>query len=54
MYDLFFYLCISVFGLQLAKKYHPDMNKNDPSAEKKFQEVSEAYEVSGYQQRSFT
>ncbi|XP_064607714.1 protein tumorous imaginal discs, mitochondrial-like isoform X3 [Liolophura sinensis] len=30
---------------QLAKKYHPDMNKNDPAAEKKFQEVSEAYEV---------
>ena len=31
--------------LQLAKKYHPDMNKNDPNAQKKFQEVSEAYEV---------
>ena len=31
--------------LQLAKKYHPDMNKNDPDAQKKFQEVSEAYEV---------
>jgi len=30
---------------QLAKKYHPDMNKNDPNAQKKFQEVSEAYEV---------
>jgi len=31
--------------LQLAKKYHPDMNTNDPDAQKKFQEVSEAYEV---------
>lgn len=29
----------------LAKKYHPDTNKNDPNAAKKFQEVSEAYEV---------
>lgn len=31
---------------ELAKKYHPDTNKNDPNAVKKFQEVSEAYEVS--------
>lgn len=30
----------------LAKKYHPDKNKNDPNSAKKFQEVSEAYEVS--------
>lgn len=30
---------------QLAKKYHPDTNKSDPNASKKFQEVSEAYEV---------
>ncbi|XP_063700716.1 protein tumorous imaginal discs, mitochondrial-like isoform X2 [Culicoides brevitarsis] len=30
---------------QLAKKYHPDTNKGDPNAGKKFQEVSEAYEV---------
>ncbi|XP_052898656.1 protein tumorous imaginal discs, mitochondrial isoform X2 [Anopheles moucheti] len=30
---------------QLAKKYHPDTNKDDPNAGKKFQEVSEAYEV---------
>jgi DnaJ family protein A protein 3 len=30
---------------KLAKKYHPDVNKNDPNAAKKFQEVSEAYEV---------
>lgn len=31
---------------QLAKKFHPDTNKGDPSSNKKFQEVSEAYEVS--------
>lgn len=30
---------------QLAKKYHPDTNKDDPNASKKFQEVSEAYEI---------
>lgn len=30
---------------ELAKKYHPDLNKNNPDAEKKFKEVSEAYEV---------
>ncbi|MED6136077.1 hypothetical protein PIB30_052608 [Stylosanthes scabra] len=29
----------------LAKKLHPDTNKNDPEAEKKFQEVTIAYEV---------
>lgn len=30
---------------ELAKKYHPDVNKEDKDAEKKFQEISEAYEV---------
>ncbi|KAH9488161.1 Protein tumorous imaginal discs, mitochondrial [Bulinus truncatus] len=30
---------------KLAKQYHPDMNNKDPNAAKKFQEVSEAYEV---------
>jgi len=29
---------------QLAKKYHPDTNKGDKDAQRKFQEVSEAYE----------
>ena len=30
---------------QLAKKYHPDLNKDDPGAAEKFKEVAEAYEV---------
>jgi molecular chaperone DnaJ len=31
---------------KLAKKYHPDLNKDDPKgAEEKFKELSEAYEV---------
>ena len=30
---------------QLAKKYHPDMNPNNPEAELKFKEVNLAYEV---------
>ncbi|KAG6402660.1 hypothetical protein SASPL_134862 [Salvia splendens] len=29
----------------LAKKYHPDANKNNPSAQRKFQEIREAYET---------
>ncbi|KAL6217753.1 hypothetical protein ACLB2K_010970 [Fragaria x ananassa] len=29
----------------LAKKLHPDTNKDDPDAEKKFQEIQKAYEV---------
>lgn len=28
-----------------AKKFHPDVNKNDPNAEASFKEVNEAYEV---------
>jgi molecular chaperone DnaJ len=33
---------------KLAKKYHPDMNKDDPKqAEEKFKEISEAYGVLG-------
>ncbi|MFP4108099.1 MAG: DnaJ C-terminal domain-containing protein [Desulfonatronovibrio sp.] len=30
---------------KMAKKYHPDLNPNDPKAEDKFKEVTEAYEV---------
>src|SRR4030066_723139 len=29
---------------KLAKKYHPDLNPNDPKAEEKSKEISEAYE----------
>ena len=29
----------------LAKKYHPDLNPNDPAAEAKFKEVNDAYSV---------
>ena len=34
----------------LAKKYHPDMNK-DPQAEEKFKEINAAYEVLGDEQK---
>ena len=30
---------------KLARKYHPDLNPNDPSAKEKFQEINEANEV---------
>lgn len=32
---------------KLAKKYHPDLNQGDKSAEEKFKEINEAYEVLG-------
>ncbi|MBC7336919.1 MAG: J domain-containing protein, partial [Clostridia bacterium] len=30
---------------KLVRQYHPDLNKNNPEAEKKFKEINEAYEV---------
>eukprot|EP00392_Amoebophrya_sp_AT5.2_P004513 g4521.t1 len=30
--------------LELAKQFHPDRNKNDPEAVRKFKEINEAYE----------
>jgi molecular chaperone DnaJ len=38
---------------KLARQYHPDVNKDDPSAQEKFAEVAEAYDVlSDNQKRS--
>lgn len=36
---------ILFFLVQLAKKYHPDTNKDDPKAKEKFAQLAEAYEV---------
>ena len=36
---------------KLAKKYHPDLNKDNPSAAEKFKEINQAYEVLGDQQK---
>lgn len=30
---------------KLAKKYHPDVNANNPEAEKKFKDINEAYRI---------
>ena len=35
---------------KLAKKYHPDLNKEEGAAEK-FKEISEAYEVLGNEEK---
>jgi len=32
---------------KLAKKYHPDQNKDDPAAQQRFAEINQAYEVIG-------
>ena len=29
---------------KMAKKYHPDINKEDQNAEEKFKQISEAYQ----------
>lgn len=36
---------------KLAKKYHPDQNKDDPKAQAKFSEVNQAYEILGDKER---
>lgn len=36
---------------KLAKKHHPDQNKGDKKSEAKFQEIAEAYEVLGDQEK---
>ena len=48
MFYIYFpnFLSYHVFDIfQLAKKYHPDANKNNPAAKRKFQEIRDAYEV---------
>lgn len=39
---------------QMAKKYHPDVNKEDENATEKFKEVAEAYEILGDDQKRAT
>ena len=36
---------------KLAKKYHPDLNSGNKSAQEKFKDVNEAYEVLGDEQK---
>lgn len=36
---------------RLARKFHPDVNKNNKQAEKKFKEISEAYQVLGDEEK---
>ncbi len=36
---------------KMARKYHPDVNRDNPEAEEKFKEVNEAYEVLSNQER---
>ncbi|HCX26774.1 MAG TPA: molecular chaperone DnaJ, partial [Cellvibrionales bacterium] len=36
---------------RIAMKYHPDRNPDDPDAENKFKEASEAYEILSDQQK---
>jgi curved DNA-binding protein len=36
---------------KLARQHHPDVNKSDPAAEKRFKEISEAYAVLGDEEK---
>lgn len=36
---------------RLSKQYHPDLNRENPEAEKKFKEINKAYEILGDQQK---
>lgn len=36
---------------KLAKKYHPDLNPNDPQAQEKLKDINEAYEVLGDEEK---
>ncbi|WOK93804.1 chaperone protein dnaJ 1, mitochondrial isoform X7 [Canna indica] len=37
--------------IELAKKYHPDANKNNPASKRKFQEIRDAYETLRYSEK---
>lgn len=37
--------CLTFIAVQLAKSNHPDINRNDPDAHKKFAEITQAYKV---------
>lgn len=39
---------------KLAMKYHPDQNKDNPEAEKKFKEINEAYDILKDEQKRHT